>query len=198
MYQKQIRINPKYYDGNGLIQVGKLGHWCSFLNFLIILSTSTADIGIWIEDDADLKPSHITEIQSYIFSKDILPSRPLTRVSIADTVLVIQKSGIQSLWDPVVQFGILFPTDIYYKNLGLVIEKDLNIRRINNNNSTISTTRLLNISVVNRIISQQKNLFIKRNNETIKNKQNLKIIGIEDDTKRRRQRKKQNSIETIK
>jgi len=197
LYQKNIRINPKYYDGLGLIQVGKLGHWCSFLNFLVILNSSTAEIGIWIEDDADLKPNHINEIKSYIYSKDILPSRPLTRVSIADTVLVIQKLGIQSLWNPVVEIGILFPTDIFYKNLALVIEKDLNIPRINNNNSTISTTSYLNISDVNRIISKQKKHFIKRNNKTVRAinpSKNLTKLG--NETKRRRQRKKQNSIVT--
>lgn len=156
LYKENIRINPKYFDGSGLIQSGKLGHWCSFLRFLKVLNSSNAEIGIWIEDDADLQPEHVNSIKAHIYSKDIKPAYPITRVSIADTVLVIQKSGFKSMWDPLVRNGILYPTDIFYKNLGLVLEKNLQISRIKTNNSTISSTISLNITNLNRIIGKKK------------------------------------------
>jgi hypothetical protein len=191
--EENIRINPKYFDGSGLIQIGKVGHWCSFLNFLKVLNFSTAEIGIWIEDDADLKPEHLDKIKSFIYSKEIKPSHPMTRVSIADTVLVIQKSGIQSLWDPIVKFGILYPTDIYYKNLGLVMEKDLQIPRVKTVNSTISSTISLNISDLNRIIDKSK----KKKKQLIDlkfHKNFTKMANVEKTKRRRPKMKKQLEI----
>ena len=99
--QMGVKVSANYTTterGVGWIHTGKIGHWCSFLRFLLHCNQSSAPVCVWIEDDVRLNQHHIARIRDE--ARGILagPAKyPIVSLGIGDQVNVIDTRFLASL-----------------------------------------------------------------------------------------------------
>ena len=159
-----ITIGTKYYSeerGVGWIHAGKVGHWCSFLRYLIHCNTSNAVVCVWIEDDFKLSPRNIQtiETQASKIAETHDNKYAVTSLGLGDEVNVIDARLIHLLFNQFDHFEITNPLDITLRvqtHLGKANRVFHPSDRIfvGKETSTLvcSTCELLRVQTVNKLI----------------------------------------------
>lgn len=88
-----ISISPDYFSdekGYGYIHAGKVGHWCSFLRFLLYCQSANVKACVWIEDDILLSKKGIDQISGETFKFiDKSTRTAILSIGLGDTVNII-------------------------------------------------------------------------------------------------------------
>lgn len=157
--QMNVTVSPSYTSdekGVGWVHAGKIGHWCSFLRFIVACERTTAAFCVWLEDDVVMTRSLMRTIRNH--TRDY--GTPVVALGKGDEVNVVVRRYTRQLLQHFTNYAIRGPLDVIQDNAFLRTSLYLfDARRYHaKQHSTLVCDRcpLLPVSEVNRRIHEAR------------------------------------------
>jgi len=156
-----IRVSPKYWHGEGNVEEGKIGHWCSFLRFLVECQSKPVDFCVSIEDDLKLDRYEIAKLNALLEFHS--SPTPMERFGPGmDTLVVYDRKQVHLMIQDVKIQQIVNPVDNMFTQLGYYSRAAEEYGQLINDNSQetslIRTMRQLDISEFNTVVDNTQHL----------------------------------------
>lgn len=110
-----VTVSPLYKSdekGIGWVHAGKIGHWCSFLRFIVECDQTDAEFCVWLEDDVMMSRDLMKTIRSH--TKDY--GTPMIALGTGDEVNVIVRRYTKQLIKHFTNYTIRGPLDLIQDN----------------------------------------------------------------------------------
>lgn len=119
-----VTVSSRYYSeerGYGWIHGGKIGHWCSFLRFLVKCRDMRYDFCVWMEDDLKLTASMVNDIKKHFDHND----KSIVSLGTGDELNVVSGKRVAKLISHFYNYKIEWPLDVAMHREGLRNSKKL-------------------------------------------------------------------------
>lgn len=110
-----VTVSPSYKSdekGTGWVHAGKIGHWCSFLRFILECDQTNSAFCVWLEDDVMMTRDLMKTIRNH--TKDY--GTPIIAMGKGDEVNVIVRRYTKQLIKHFTNYTIRGPVDVIRDN----------------------------------------------------------------------------------